>query len=181
MWMSFHSRAILASFLLIASAGSAEAADGTITFTGSLTDATCVVKVNNTSASGTVGLPAISKASLTSSGVVAGATAFTLNLTGCTTGKTINAYFEAGSTVDSSTGNLVNGGTASNVQVQLLTNSGVPIAIGTSGQATSAGVAMTSSPSVTGGTLYYIAQYYATGATTSGSVTTSVTYSLTYM
>lgn len=156
-------------------------ADGTINFTGSLTDATCLVKVNNTSANGTVGLPAVSKLNLASTGIVAGATAFTLNLSGCTTGKTVNAYFEAGPTVDTVTGNLVNGGSAGNVQVQLLTGAGVPIAVGSSGQATTAGIGTTASPSVTGGTLNYIAQYYATGASTSGSVTTSVTYSLTYM
>ncbi|HEX8057509.1 MAG TPA: hypothetical protein VF481_12665 [Novosphingobium sp.] len=166
--------------LSIFSANPANAADGTISFTGSLTDATCVVNVNNTSANGSVALPAISKLSLPSSGVVAGATIFTLNLSGCTTGKTVNAYFEAGPTVDTVTGNLINGGTAGNVQVQLLTGAGVPIAVGTSGQATTAGVTTTSSPSVTSGTLRYMAQYYATGATTSGSVTTSVTYSLTY-
>lgn len=163
------------------STSSAYGSDGTISFTGSLTDATCVVKVNNTSASGSVGLPAISKLSLPSSGIVAGATIFTLNLSGCTTGKTVNAYFEAGPTVDTVTGNLINGGTAGNVQVQLLTGAGVPIVVGSSGQATTTGITTTSSPSVTGGILNYVAQYYATGATTSGSVTTSVTYSLTYL
>jgi major type 1 subunit fimbrin (pilin) len=168
-----------ASFPLLAMSEAAWAADGTISFTGSLVSATCVVKVNNTSANGTVGLPAISSANLASSGGVAGATIFSLDLSGCTTGKTINAYFEAGPTVDAVTGNLTNGGTAGNVQVQLLTASGVPIAIGRSGQATSTGIV--TSVGVTSGTLNYIAQYYATGVSTSGSVTTSVTYSLTYI
>lgn len=176
-----HASAVIVFALSIFSANPASAADGTISFTGSLTDATCVVKVNNTSANGSVALPAISKLSLPSSGVVAGATIFALNLSGCTTGKTVNAYFEAGPTVDAVTGNLINGGTAGNVQVQLLTGSGAPIAVGSSGQATTTGISMTSSPAVTGGTLNYIAQYYATGAATSGSITTSVTYSLTYL
>src|SRR4051812_2985019 len=121
-----YARAIAAASFLFASSV-AFASDGTISFSGSLTDATCVIKVNNTSANGSVGLPAVSKASLASSGLVAGATTFTLNLTGCTTGKTINAYFEAGPTVNSVTGNLVNGGTAGNVEVQLLTGSGAAI------------------------------------------------------
>jgi major type 1 subunit fimbrin (pilin) len=125
-------------------------------------------------------LPTVSKASLASSGVVAGATSFTLNLSGCTAGNTINAYFEAGPTVSSVTGNLINGGTAGNVEVQLLTNSGVPIAVGSSGQATSASNVTTASHSVTGGTLNYVDRNYATGVTTSGTVATSVTYSLTY-
>ena len=169
-----------ASISLFLVPNAAFASDGTITFSGSLTDSTCIIKVNNTSANGSVGLPAISKASLTSSGLVAGATTFTLNLTGCTTGKTINAYFEAGPTVNSVTGNLINGGTAANVEVQLLTGSGTAIAVGSAGQATSTGLTTTASPSVTSGTLNYIAQYYATGISTAGSVTTSVTYSLTY-
>lgn len=162
-------------------AGVAQASDGTITFSGSVVNATCTVKVNNSAASATVSLPTVSQATLGANGEVAGATRFTVNLSGCTTGKTVNVYFEAGSTVDPITGNLINGGTAGNVQVQLLTNSGSAISVGSSSQASSTGVAMTASPSVTGGVLNYSAQYYATGASTAGSVTTSVTYSLTYL
>jgi major type 1 subunit fimbrin (pilin) len=163
------------------SIGAACASDGTISFSGSVVNATCDVKVNNTTASATVVLPTVSQTVLATNGEVAGATRFTLNLSGCTTGKTVNAYFEAGSSVDSATGNLVNAGTASNVQVQLLTNAGTPISVGSSAQATSTGIAMTASPAVTSGVLTYAAQYYATGASTAGSVTTSVTYSLTYL
>lgn len=172
---------VTASIILSLWAVPALAADGTISFTGSITDATCDVKVNNTSANGSVTLPAVPKSNLPNSGNVAGATMFTLNLSGCTTGNTVNAYFETGSTVDSVTGNLINSGTAGNVQVQLLTGSGTPIAVGNSGQATTTSLVTTDSPSVTSGTLNYMAQYYATGAATAGSVTTSVTYSLTYM
>lgn len=166
---------------LISISGVAHASDGTISFAGSVVNATCTVKVNNSAASATVSLPTVSQATLGANGEVAGATRFTVNLSGCTTGKTVNVYFEAGSTVDPITGNLINGGTAGNVQVQLLTNSGAPISVGSSSQAAATGVAMTASPAVTGGVLNYSAQYYATGASTAGSVTTSVTYSLTYL
>lgn len=166
---------------LLLSSGYAHASDGTITFAGAVVNATCTIKVNNTAASATVTLPTVSQTVLANSGEVAGATRFTLNLSGCTTGKTVSAYFEAGASVDSTTGNLINAGTAGNVQVQLLTNAGTPVSIGSSSQATSTGIAMTASPVVTGGVLNYVAQYYATGASTAGSVTTSVTYSLTYL
>ncbi|MDB5724126.1 MAG: fimbrial family protein [Novosphingobium sp.] len=163
------------------SIGSANASDGTISFSGSVNNATCTVQVNNSAASATVTLPTVSRSVLASNGQVAGATRFTLNLSGCTTGNTVSAYFEAGSTVDTVTGNLINGGTASNVQVQLLTGAGAPISVGSSSQATTTGIAMTASPAVTAGILHYAAQYYATGIGTAGSVTTSVTYSLTYL
>lgn len=167
--------------VLLSMTGVAHASDGTISFSGSVVNATCTVTVNNSAASATVNLPTVSQATLGANGEVAGATRFTVNLSGCTTGRTVNVYFEAGSTVDPITGNLVNGGTAGNVQVQLLTNAGSPISVGSSTQATSTGIAMTASPAVTGGVLNYSAQYYATGASTAGSVTTSVTYSLTYL
>lgn len=179
--MRTTSRCVTALAAIAASTGIAQASDGTISFAGSVVNATCTVKVNNSAASATVNLPTVSQATLATNGEVAGATRFTVNLTGCTTGKTVNVFFEAGSTVDAITGNLINGGTAGNVQVQLLTNSGAPISVGSSSQASSSGIAMTASPAVTGGVLNYSAQYYATGASTAGSVTTSVTYSLVYL
>lgn len=157
----------------------AHASDGTITFTGSLTATTCTVGLNNGPATGTVTLPTVSTNVLKASGDVAGATNFTLNLSGCAPSSTVKAYFEAGPTVDTVTGNLINNGAASNVEVQLVTDGGLPIAIGNSGQATSTGATITF-PGTTSGTLNYVARYYAKGVTTAGSVTSSVTYSLTY-
>lgn len=173
-------KAVAASVAIALATGSAQASDGTISFSGAVVNATCTVKVNNSAASATVSLPTVSQNLLATGGEVAGATRFTLNLSGCTAGKTVSAYFEAGATVDPTTGNLVNGGTAGNVQVQLLNNAGTPISVGSSTQATTTGIAMTASPAVSSGVLNYAAQYYATGISTAGSVTTSVTYSLTY-
>ena len=76
------------------------------------------------------------------------------------------------------TGNLTNGGTAANVQVQLLNGNLQPINITTNsnnqletnGSAINAGVA----------DLKYYARYYATGAATAGSVDTSVQFSMQY-
>lgn len=156
---------------------SAYASDGTITFTGAISAATCTVKLNGGSASGTVTLPSVSNTILASGGAVAGATAFAINLSSCTTGKTVNAFFEAGTTVDLVTGSLINSGTASNVEVQVLTGAAAPISIGSVAQAADTGINTTASPS---GTLNYIARYYATGVATAGTVSTSVTYSITY-
>ncbi|SDA36181.1 fimbrial protein [Sphingomonas sp. NFR15] len=157
----------------------AYASDGTITFTGSLTATTCTVALNNGTASGTVVLPNVSTSVLKVSGDVAGATNFQLDLSNCTVSSTVKAYFEAGPTVNTVTGALINAGTASNVEVQLVTDGGTPIAIGNSGQATSTGVTITV-PGTTSGALNYVARYRAKGVTTAGTVTSSVTYSLTY-
>ncbi len=156
---------------------SAYASDGTITFTGTISSATCTVKLNGGSSTGTVALPNVSNSVLATATTVAGATAFAINLSSCTTGKTVNAFFEAGTTVDLLTGNLINTGTATGVEVQLLTASATPISVGTVGQATNTGINTTSTPS---GTLNYIARYYATGAAAAGTVNTNVTYSITY-
>ena len=156
----------------------AYASDGTITFTGAITAATCTVKLNGGStASGVVTLPTVSNTVLASVGAVAGATSFAINLSSCTTGKTVNTYFEAGTTVDLVTGALINAGTATNVEVQVLTAAAVPIAVGSFAQASDTGLNTTSSAS---GTLNYIARYYALGASTAGTVTSAVTYSITY-
>ena len=157
---------------------SAYASDGTISFTGALTAATCTVGVNGGAATALVTLPTVSTTKLAASGSVAGATAFVINLTACTTGKTVNAFFEAGPTVDPLTGNLINGGTpSSNVEIQLLTAAAATIAIGTTGQAKDTNINTTTTPAAN---LNYVAQYYATGASAPGPVTSSVTYSITY-
>jgi len=165
------------AILGIFAADSAYASDGTLTFTGMVSAATCTVKVNGGAASATITLPSVSNTVLAGSGSVAGATPFAINLSACTTGKTVNAFFEAGTTVDLVTGNLINGGTAGNVEVQVVTAAATPISVGSIAQASDTGINTTSSPS---GTLNYIARYFATGASTAGSVSTSVTYSITY-
>jgi len=156
----------------------AYASDGTITFTGAITSATCTVKLNGGStASGTVTLPTVSNTVLASPGAVAGATSFVINLSACTTGKSVNTYFEAGTTVDLVTGALINAGTATNVEVQVLTAAAVPIAVGSFAQASDTSLNTTVSQS---GALNYIARYYALGTSTAGTVSSAVTYSITY-
>ncbi|MDH1377805.1 type 1 fimbrial protein, partial [Acinetobacter junii] len=95
----------------------------------------------------------------------------------------VATYFEPGATVDFNTGRLINQATAGaqNVDVQLLgsNNQVIPVlAAGASGaQANSQWVDV-----VDGGTadLNYYAEYYATGASTAGEVTTNVQYTIIY-
>jgi major type 1 subunit fimbrin (pilin) len=163
--------------------GSAWASDGTISFTGAVVASTCVVTLNGGSSSGTVTLPSVPTTILAASGNTAGPTNFTLNLTGCglVTGKTtVNAFFEAGSTVNPVTGNLINSGAATNVALQLLVAStSAQIIPGSPTQAQPTGVTLIATPGASGD-LNYVVQYYATGVSTAGTVTSSVTYSLAY-
>jgi len=119
------------------------------------------------SSTGNVTLPTVYISSLTSNGATAGATPFTLDLAGCTAGSTVNAFFEAGAGVDTTTGKLINttAGGAGNVVVQLFpaNNLTTHIKAGDISQVTAPDV---TGVSTFGGTLSYVAQYYALAATT---------------
>lgn len=166
----------LVSALALAVPGWVLASDGTITFNGAVTDTSCTVVVNGGTADGTVTLPTVSTGILNLSGNVAGATNFTLDLSGCDPVGTVNAFFEAGANVDPATGNLTNTGTAANVVVQLFADNDLTQQIkpGLEGQTSATDVIAAA------GTLYYVAQYYATDAATAGTFSSTVTYSLTY-
>ncbi|RDS79395.1 hypothetical protein DWU98_17685 [Dyella monticola] len=131
-----------------------------------------------------VKLPGVPAASLAASGQVGGRTGFNIAVTGCPSNvSSITTYFYGGN-VDTATGNLKNTGSAANVEVQLLNGSGgSAAALSAIDTSQSQATAQNSSVySVSGGnaTLNYYAQYYATGATTAGSVTTSVTFMIAY-
>ncbi|WP_180001881.1 MULTISPECIES: fimbrial protein [unclassified Acinetobacter] len=166
---------LLASSLIVLGMSSAFAADGKITINGLVTDNTCVV----TTPQGkdlTVTLPTVSKLSLASDGATAGRTPFTLGLTGCQAGD-VGTYFEPGATVDFATGLLNNAGEATNVKVQLVGDNNLPIRVLAGPQENSQFVTVNADGSAA---LNYYAEYYATGAATSGDVTTSVQYTITY-
>ena len=179
---------VTGSVLGLASLG-AHAADGTMTFTGTITDTTCSINgmASGTPADVAVTLPTVSASTLASAGSVAGTsspTQMVLALTGCSgTATKAVATFENGPTVDQTTGNLSNqtaagSGGAKNVQVRLLNASLLPIDIttGSNNDIANNGTA------ISGGTgnLKYFAQYYATGAATAGAVNTSVQYTMQY-
>ena len=172
---------LIAIPLLALATSTAFAADGTITINGQVTDNTCTVNAGGNK-DFTVTLPTVSKQVLAVAGDTAGRTPFTINLTGCTAGSKVATYFEPGATVDFNTGRLNNAtGTATNVQVQLLgsENTVIPVlAAGAGGiQANSQLVDVSGGGSAD---LNYYAQYYATGASTPGSVATTVKYTIIY-
>ena len=171
------------SLLGLASFG-AHAADGTITITGSIADTTCSINgvASGTQANLPVTLQPVTSGSLSAAGATAGTSNqadMQLKLTGCggTATKAI-ARFENGSTVDPTTGNLINSGTATNVQVRLLNAQMAPINIATSAN----NVSGVNSATIAAGaaTVGYFAQYYATGKATAGTVNTTVQYSMQY-
>lgn len=185
MKMKLVSTALLASLM---SAGAYAASSGTITFTGELTDTTCEVDINGQGSDATVTLPSEGVENLTTAGQVSGRTSFNMNLSKCVAGdknpkSKVSAFFQAGSTVDLSTGRLVNQSAngAKNVELQLLdpANSYAVINVGNTDQ-----IAKTTHVNIdtTNGSalLHYAVEYYAIGQTTPGAVSSSVIYNLMY-
>jgi major type 1 subunit fimbrin (pilin) len=169
----------------VASTG-AQASDGTITFTGAVSDTTCSINGLATGAvNKSVTLPTVSTRTLGSSGSTAGtsaATDLTFALTGCTGGAKAIAHFENGPTIDQSNGYLKNQSVATdaaaNVQVRLLNASLLPINVVTNANndVSTDGVDIVANAA----NLKYFAEYYATGAATAGPVSTSVQYTMQY-
>jgi major type 1 subunit fimbrin (pilin) len=159
---------------------SSYAADGTITFNGSITAQTCTINGNGAGSSDfTVTLPTVSASALAAAGQTAGRTPFNIALTGCTpaTGN-IHTFFESGPTTDSTTGNLVlQAGGAQNVQIGLENADFSPIKAGfADASQNSASVAIDSGAA----TLTYYAKYIATGVATAGAANSSVMYTIAY-
>lgn len=161
----------------------ASAADGTINFNGELVNQTCTIAVDGvvTPAVATVTLPTISTGLLTAAGQAEGRTGFNIQLSNCVgTAATAAAFFNSGATVDPVTGNLNNmTGTATNVQLQLVdAQGGAVIQAGNTNQRT-----QTTRNTIDGtgaANMPYAVQYLATGATTPGTVISSVTYNVDY-
>ncbi|MFH4337526.1 fimbrial protein, partial [Acinetobacter baumannii] len=92
----------LIAALSVVGIANAQAADGTITINGLVTDKTCDI-VTPAGKDFTVTLPTVSKQTLAVAGDVAGRTPFQINLANCSQGK-VATYFEPGATVDFNTG-----------------------------------------------------------------------------
>lgn len=169
------------------------ASNGTLTFSGKLTDQTCSVVLNGgSSASGTVTLPTVQINLLTSFGNTAGKTLFTLDLSGCkasTTAFGITAYFPMNSYISSVTNTLFNQETgttaAKNVNLELLqidgaTETKVPLGK----PITDTGYKYTSvAVNATSATMNYAVQYkntYTSAASTAGLVKGIAIYELAY-
>lgn len=186
MKMKLVSTALLASLM---SVGAYAASTGTITFTGELTDTTCEVDINGQGSDANIILPTVGVNELVQAGDITGRTSFNMNLSNCVIGadnakNKVATYFQPGSTVDLSTGRLINQSpstaTATNVELQLLdpSNSYAVINIGNTDQI--ANTAFTEIKADGTAFLPYAVEYYAIGQTTPGPVTSSVVYNLMY-
>lgn len=181
-------RNMLAFSVLLVATGAqvANATDGSVNFNGAVTAQTCSIAVNGQVSPliGAVTLPTVATSRLAAPGQVQGSTGFVIRTAACKgPATTVAAFFESSATVDPTTGNLKNtSGTASNVQLQLLDAvNGQVIKAGNSAQKTQ-NSRSTFVQNSSGGTapMYYAVQYYATGATTPGTVIGQVTYNLDY-
>lgn len=174
---------LLLSAVLVATLGAAttaSAADGTINFIGAITAKTCTVKLNNgtTGGNGSVTLPTVSTGAFSGLASTAGQTAFTINLSSCSTVATAATYFEPGATVNSAGRLNVTTGGATGVDLQLVLGDGAtPVVVGAS--ASGVGSATISSGSAA---LTYFVRYYQNSATapTAGAANSSVAYSMIY-
>lgn len=152
------------------------AANGTITFTGDISNTTCNISVNGRNSSTTIVFEPISASALSKAGEVASELPVTLTLTNCENPtENVRALFESPET-DSITGNLKNKGSATNVQVQLMDNSRQPIKLGDGSQANGPSFKIVDNMA----TLDYFARYYATDKVEAGDVSTVVNYSISY-
>jgi major type 1 subunit fimbrin (pilin) len=165
-------------------------ADGTIFFTGAVTENSCTVRVQDADSSdGTVALPVVDAAALGRAaqpeGTAAG-TFFSIAQDSCALNHAdisgnvptqVAVYFEAGPNVDPVTHALINTG-SSNVVVKLYEASGPAVVGGQINPGVPSSVTPLSGP----GTWYFYAGYALAGAgqATAGTVNTSVTYSLVY-
>lgn len=152
------------------------AANGTITFTGEISNTTCNISINGRNSSTVIKFDPISASALSKPGEVANEQPVTLSLTNCQNPtENVRALFDSAET-DSSTGNLKNKGTAANVQVQLLDSGREPIHLGDGSQSNGPSFKIVDQMA----TLNYFARYYATDKVDGGNVNTVVNYSLSY-
>ncbi|MCA8234403.1 MULTISPECIES: fimbrial protein [Burkholderia] len=172
-------------FLLVAAgaafSSAAHAADGTVSFVGKVIASTCSVDGGSDL---TVPLPPVSTTALTNVGSVAGRSAFSLALKGCTVGDEnpvkVGVIFENGANVDQSSGRLTidtGAKAATGVQINVLDDQQKLIPIGAQ---TAASTQIADIDAEGNAKLNYFAEYYASGAVKAGDVNSRVEYSLIY-
>lgn len=171
---------VFSTAALLSGAAFAESTN-TLTFKGEVTEQTCSVSVNGSSANPIVQLPTVSKNDLATPDSSIGLTTFTMGVSGCTADVSaveIKTLF-IGTNVTSG-GNLGNTGTATNVELQLLTDATGSTVINLNNPTAVAGITML--PAATSGEHDYAVQYYtSTGSVTPGTVVGVVQYAISYL
>ncbi|MFU2132343.1 fimbrial protein [Gallibacterium anatis] len=162
---------------------------GLITITGKVTDTTCLIN-GKENGDLTVKLPPVSTKALAHMGAITGDTAFTLELTECSSATNqlatkAAAFFLNESDKVTADGKLLNkpdsGDAAQNVVVQLLHGDGTVIDVTKDyeGQTPDDKKALMDSGNKKA-TLRYKARYYATAAAGAGAVKSTVNYTIAY-
>ncbi|WP_175975692.1 fimbrial protein [Burkholderia sp. BCC1047] len=182
--MNILKRSAVPCLLLAAGAAfssAAHAADGTVNFHGKVIASTCSVEGGSDL---TVPLPPVSTTALADVGSVAGRSAFSLALKGCTVGDEnpvkVGVIFENGTNVDQSSGRLTidtGAKAATGVQINVLDDQQKLIPIGAQ---TAASTQIADIDADGNAKLNYFAEYYASGAVKAGDVNSRVEYSLIY-
>jgi major type 1 subunit fimbrin (pilin) len=177
--------ALMAAGTVIGASPDASAADGTLTFTGKITEATCTVTgTGGAVGSGTVAvaLDTFSKATLDAANKTVGDKPFQIALSGadCTDGKIYKMGFQGGGANADANGNLNNSLTgvtaATNVQVRLLNATGQVVNF-----KTDANGPVSTAIAGNNGTIDLTAQYMAyPAAATAGDLSTSVEFVLSH-
>lgn len=172
--------------MLLLSAGAAQAQNGTVSISGSLIPTTCAVSVNNGTtnsgtANGTVTLAPIAVGRLATAATRGGRQNWSIIVGSaaepCVTPSVRVAFRNTGNV--NAQGRLNNTGTATNVNIAISSaQPGTPSQdINLTNNTNSQTVTI---PAAGIATLTYAAEYYATGRSTAGTVTTSVQYDLVY-
>lgn len=165
-----------AALVLGAASLTASAADGTITFQGDIMPTTCVINGGG-GADVNVDMPTIPATLLAAAGQTGGDKPFNITVGSTATpcaASHVQLRFEPGATVDPATGRLNNAGDATNLQVEVLNDTGGVINLSDNSNSQTIPVA--------GGVadMKYTARYHATGAVAAGTVDTSVQYTVTH-
>jgi len=185
-------KALTSAFVILGGlSANANAADGTITFQGTVTSSACTTIVGAAPAGGTPGstttvnLPPVSADTLNAaSGTYAGHTAFTIQLTGCQVAGSLDSVRATFSTASPAAGDsTVMGNTApsgaADVAVAILTAQSTPVHLN-GGTLLDPGAAL---PAATAGpvTLNYLAAYKSLSTAVSpGPVTGIADYVISY-
>lgn len=146
---------------------------GSVQFHGYIVSQTCTV--NDGAPDLSVTLPTVPATSLDTLGKTAGRTEFNINLSECDEDlNEIAVSFEVGPNTNLVANRLINRGTASNVEVQILDSDSNPVKLN--------GSAPTKYTPVFNGSaqIKYYAEYYAAGSASSGTVETSTRYTVVY-
>lgn len=162
---------------------SAFAADGTVNFTGSVTDTACVVDMGGTNVLA-VQMGKISKSSFTVAGTVAAATKFTLQLKSCPSATTATVKFDGiAANGDDKVLALTTGtGVATGLGIQLSDKSGAVLPLATNSTSyTLLKKDLTATPPADVNDLVFTARYISTAAAvTAGSANSTATFSINY-